>query len=88
MAGEGPAVSPCYLMNLVFDQLGWEGPGFMQAMDEMMEVFPIASTTGRTMTDGVLSDRVPEERLELYRRFQYLQHYWRSEFLYQDVMAE
>ncbi|MCI9432618.1 MAG: LTA synthase family protein [Oscillospiraceae bacterium] len=88
VAGEGPAVSPCYLMNLVFDQLGWEGPGFMQAMDEMMEVFPIASTTGRTMTDGVLSGRVPEERLELYRRFQYLQHYWRNEFLYQDVMAE
>lgn len=88
VTGEGPAVSPCYLMDLVFDQLGWDGPGFMQAMDEMMEVFPIVSTTGRTMTDGVLSGQVPEERLELYRRFQHLQYYWRNEFLYQDVMGE
>ncbi len=88
LAGEGPAVSPCYLMNLVFEQLGWDGPGFMQAMDEMMEVFPIASTTGRTMTDGVLAGQVPEERLELYRRFQHLQFYWRNEFLYKDVMEE
>ena len=84
--GEGPDISPCYLMNLVFEQLGWEGPGFMQAMDEMMEVFPIATTTGRTMTDGVLSDEVPAERTELYRDFQYLQHYWRNEFLYQDLL--
>ena len=86
VAGEGPAVSPCYLMDLVFDQLGWEGPGFMRAMDEMMEVFPIAATTGWTMTDGVLSGSVPEERLELYRRFQHLQYFWRNEFLYGDVM--
>lgn len=86
--GEGPAISPCYLMNLLFDQLGWEGPGFMQAMDEMMEVFPIATTTGLTMTDGVLADEIPEERKELYREFQRLQHYWRNEFLYKDVMVK
>ena len=73
-------------MNLVFDQAGWEGPGFMQAMDEMMEVFPIATTTGRIMTDGVLSDEVPSQRQDLYDKFQYLQYYWRSEFLYQDLV--
>lgn len=86
--GEGPAISPCYLMNVLFDQLGWEGPGFMQAMDGMMEVFPIVTTTGRTMTDGVLDDQVPEERRELYRQFQYLQHYWRNEFQYKAVMGQ
>ena len=84
--GEGPDISPCYLMNLVFGQLGWEGPGFLRAMDGMMEVFPIVTTTGRTMTDGVLSDAVPENRRDLYREFQYLQHYWRNEFLYQDLL--
>ena len=86
LQGEGPDISPCYLMNLVFDQLGWAGPGFMQAMDEMMEVFPIAATTGRTMTDGVLSGEIPEERQALYRDFQILQHYWRNEFLYRDLL--
>ncbi len=84
--GEGPDISPCYLMNLVFSQLGWEGPSFMQAMDEMMEVFPIATTTGRIMTDGVLSGEVPAERQDLYHKFQYLQHYWRTEFLYQHLL--
>ncbi|MBD5149629.1 MAG: LTA synthase family protein [Oscillibacter sp.] len=86
--GEGPAISPCYLMNLLFDQLGWEGPGFMQAMDEMMEVFPIATTTGWTMTDGVLSGSVPAERKELHDKFLYLQHYWRNEFQYKAVMEQ
>ena len=86
--GEGPAISPCYLMNLLFDQLGWEGPGFMQAMDEMMEVFPIATTTGWTMTDGVLSGNVPAERKGLHDKFLYLQHYWRNEFQYKAVMGQ
>ncbi|MDE7262388.1 MAG: LTA synthase family protein [Oscillospiraceae bacterium] len=84
--GEGPTVSPCYLMNVLFEQLGWEGPGFMQAMDEMREVFPIATTTGRTMTDGVLSSAVPDDRAGLYQRFQSLQYYWRNEFMYQDLV--
>ena len=83
--GEGPAISPCYLMNVLFDQIGWAGPGFMQAMDEMMEVFPVVSTTGRTVTDGVLTDEVPAQRHDLFRKFEYMQHYWRREFLYQDA---
>lgn len=32
--GEGPTISPCYLMNLLFEQCGWERPAFMQAMDD------------------------------------------------------
>ena len=87
MRGTGPDLSPCYLMNELFAQLGWEGPGFMQAMDELRETFPIVTTTGRTMTDGVLSGQVPAEREELYRRFQQLQHYWRNEFLYQELVG-
>ena len=73
-------------MDLVFSQAGWEGPGFMQAMEEMRGVFPIVTSTGRTMTGGVLSDQIPEERQELYRQFQCLQYYWRKEFLYQDLV--
>lgn len=84
--GEGPDISPCYLMNLVFDQLGWEGPGFMQAMEDMRETFPIATTTGRTMAGGVLVSGTPEEYADLYRDFQYLQYYWRSEFRYQELV--
>ena len=85
LQGEGPAVSPCYLMDVVFEQLGWEGPGYMQAMREMRQVFPVVSTKGRTVTDGVLSDEIPEARRELYQDFLDLQYYWQQEFLYSDI---
>ena len=88
LRGEGPAVSPCYLMNVLFDQLGWDGPGYMQAMDDMMEVFPVKTSTGWTVTDGVLAASVPEERQDLLRDFYYMQHYWRGEFLYRETMEK
>ena len=88
VAGEGPSISPCYLMNLVFQQLGWEGPAYMQAMDGFMEVFPIATTNDRYMVDGVLTSVIPAERGELFQSFQYLQHYWRREFLYGDLLSQ
>lgn len=84
VAGEGPAVSPFYLMNLVFRQLGWEGPAYMQAMDEMMETFPVVTTNGRYVVDGALTEEIPEERQELFQEFLCLQHYWRNKFQYQE----
>ena len=80
--GEGPAISPCYLMNLAFDLMGWEGPGFMQAMEEMRQVFPVVTTHGCYIVDGVFTDAIPAERQELFDRFLYLQYYWAHEFLY------
>jgi len=88
LQGEGPAVSPCYLMNVLFDQLGWKGPAFMQAMHDMMEVFPVKTTTGWTVTDGVLDASVPENRKDLLQDFYYLQHYWRNEFLYNHTLEK
>ena len=83
LQGEGPAISPCYLMNLVFQQLGWEGPAFMQAMTGMMDELPVVSVNGRYVVDGALTESVPDNRRELFRDFQYLQCYWRKEFLYE-----
>ena len=80
--GEGPTISPCYLMNLVFDQCGWDGPGFMQAMDDMMEVFPVVTTRGFYVVDDVFTDTIAEERKEKFDAFLSLNHYWRNEFLY------
>lgn len=85
--GEGPAISPCYLMNVLFDQVGWEGPGFMQVMDEMMEVFPVVSTKGRYMVDGGLAGSIPSQYAEQFKKFRHTQFYWRSEFLYKDVLG-
>ena len=81
--GEGPTVSPCYLMDLVFEQMGWTGPAFMQAMRDMREVFPVVTIHGCYVVDDVFTDTVPAEREELFRQFKYLQHYWRNEFLFE-----
>lgn len=82
LVGEGPTISPCYLMNLVFDQLGWTGPAYMQAMGDMMAAMPVVTTHGCYVVDGKFTDAIPREREDLFRDFQYLQHYWRSEFLF------
>jgi len=80
--GEGPTVSPSYLMNVVFDLCSWEGPAYMQAMDDMMEVFPVVTTRGFYVVDDTFTDTIPEERRELFDEFLWLNHYWRNEFLY------
>lgn len=80
--GEGPTISPCYLMNEVFKQCGWKGPAFMQAMDDMMQIFPVVSTNGRYVVDGHFVDAIPEERLETMRDLEGLGYYWRNNFLY------
>ena len=82
LQGDGPDISPCYLMNLVFQQLGWEGPAFMQAMEPMMETFPVVSTKGRYQVDGELVESIPEDRKDLFRQFLYMQYYWSREFIY------
>lgn len=82
LRGDGPDISPCYLMNLVFQQLGWEGPAFMQAMEPMMETFPVVSTKGCYQVDGELVESIPEDRKDLFRQFLYMQYYWSREFIY------
>lgn len=83
--GEGEAVSPCYLMNVLFDQLGWDGPAFLQAMGEMMEVFPVVTTNGGYVADGALVSDIPESRRKQFQDLMNLQYYWRTRFLYGDL---
>jgi len=82
--GEGPTVSPCYLMNLLFQQLDWDGPAFLQAMNDMMEIFPVIHTLSpeHYIIDGIFTEEIPDNRKDLFNDFCYLQKYWRSNFLF------
>lgn len=81
----GPVISPCYLMNVLFDTLGWgEGPAYLQAMDKMMDEFPVFSTKGRVSVDGSLSTTIPAEHTANYHLMQTLCYYWQTEFLYDE----
>ena len=75
----GPTISPCYLMNVLFDTLGWgKGPDYLQAMADMMEVFPVYSTKGRVGVEGELRTTIPGVWVEKYHQMQALSYYWRT----------
>ena len=71
------------IMNLIFQQIGWEGPAYLQAMEDMMDVFPVVTTNGRYVVDGILSEQIPEERQELFQDYLYLQEYWQKKFMFE-----
>lgn len=47
LVGQGPEISPCFLMNVLFEQLGWDGPGFMKLTNEIKAQLPVLHTTRR-----------------------------------------
>lgn len=53
-SGTGPTVSPCFLMNVLFDKCGWDGPGYRKLTSEVMARMPVVHTTGRCLMDGTL----------------------------------
>ncbi|MBR5520061.1 MAG: sulfatase-like hydrolase/transferase [Clostridia bacterium] len=53
--GVGPTVSPNYLMNVLFDLCGWEGPSFLKMTDEIMESLPILAVNDRVIRNGALT---------------------------------
>ena len=74
-AGEGGDFSPCLLMTEVFDQCGWEGPGFMKLSREMREVTPLLHIRERFLVDGALADALEGGDLETYQQFRWAQYY-------------
>ena len=75
LVGEGPEISPCFLMNVLFDQLGWEGPGYMKLTDEVMAQTPVLHNTGRALVDGTLTDTLTESQQTLRDRMTCVQYY-------------
>lgn len=44
--GKGPTTSPCFLMNVLFRQLGWKGSAYMQYTDTVFELLPALNDVG------------------------------------------
>lgn len=78
MTGVGPDISPCFLMNVLFDRLGWKGDAYMQAVDECWRAVPVMHSYGWYITgDGVpkpLSE-LTHEQAGLVQRFRNLEYY-------------
>ena len=73
--GEGPTISPCFLMNVVFDLCGWEGAGYTKLTDEVMASTPVIHGTGRYLADGAITDTLTESQQLLVDNMTRVQYY-------------
>ncbi len=51
-AGEGPVTSPCFLMSVLFDEMGLEGNSFMQYSRNVRKHLPALNSVGTIDSEG------------------------------------
>ena len=73
--GNGPTISPCFLMNVLFQQIGWKGPSYMQYCSTIMEKIPVIYTNGRYIEEGIYKKTLSPEGQELLNEYAYLVYY-------------
>lgn len=76
--GEAPTVSPGYLMNVLFEVLGWKGPAFMQFTDSIMEHMPVVHSGHYYIEDGVYTREPDAAGRALLRDYEWAQFYLRG----------
>lgn len=81
LQGEGPDVSSCFLMNLLFDRLGWKGNAWMQATTEIWKEVPVLTSLWRyEQEDGVLAQQIDAAGLAALDAYWDLEYYYRTHF--------
>ena len=78
--GEGPDLSPCFLMTHLFDLLGWKGDAYNQAITPVYQTLPVLHQTGVCLENGTLRSRDELEHPELYQRYRMLEYYRAARF--------
>ena len=73
---DGGDFSPCFLMEELFAQCGWDGPAFMQLARDTRAVTPLVHQQGIYLTrDGQLTQSLEGADLEQLEKFLYAQYY-------------
>lgn len=69
--GTGPVTSPCFLMNVLFDELGYAGTGYMQFADTVRQKMPALNSVGVVDEhNGFYSvEDLPENLADIYDEF-------------------
>ena len=75
LTGEGGDFSPCFLMEELFTQCCWEGPGFMQLSRQLRDITPLVHVQGLYWKDGGLTDALPAEEQDFLTAFLGAQYY-------------
>ncbi len=83
--GEGPTLSPSFLMNYLFRQCGWTGPAWMQYTDTVMADLPVLTSNGFYVTeDGTFTTALPQELARTAEDFRIADYWYRKNFLYRE----
>ena len=70
-------------MNVLFDQCGWEGDAYMQAVYDCWQALPVIHTSGAYLTaDGTFTSQLSQSEQELAHRFSCLEYYRSTHFAY------
>ena len=76
LTGEGPTISPCFLMNVLFEQLGWEGDAYMQASRAVRTALPVLHNSSTRLTqEGELVRTLSDSQEALLQEFRLLFYY-------------
>ncbi len=80
--GKGPTTSPCFLMNVLFDELGWEGPAYMQYTDSVMAQLPALNDTGTIDSAGHFSpySTLAGYLIDVKDEYKYVQYYMSNNY--------
>ncbi len=76
--GIGPTVSPGYLMNVLFNELGWSGNAYMQFTNSIRASLPVVSTNGYYIENGRFTTNPSDEAMTLLRNYECVQFYYRA----------
>lgn len=75
LAGQGPDVSVCFLMNLLFDKLGWKGSAFNQFCEDIRRTLPVVTSNGYYYEDGRLVTELSPQGQEAFRKLEAVTYY-------------
>ncbi len=73
--GQREDTSINYLMNLLFRELEWEGPAFLQLTEEIRAALPLTGSSGPYVENGSFTTQLSPQGEELLNTYQFAQYY-------------
>ncbi|MBR4656338.1 MAG: LTA synthase family protein [Oscillospiraceae bacterium] len=82
--GEGPTLSPSFLMNYLFRECGWTGSAWMQYTDTVMEALPVLTSNGFYVTRlGTFTTYPSPADVRIAEDFRIADYWYKRNFLYE-----
>ena len=80
--GEGPEMSPMFLMPLLFEKMGWGGDEFIKAASELWKSVNVIHSSGVVREGGEITAEPSAEAKEAIEKFLYMEYYRRADASY------